>query len=429
LVVVLLQTLGVGAEDQQGYLVVGRLQVPWTRDCAGLNVLTLLWAVTLWVNRREQHASRYLLRLVLAVPVAFAANVGRILTLIGYRHLLFPNVESPQLHYFMGFLWLLPFVGLFVPRQGRDRGTYWLETLYLVASLSLLAPVVASPGGSVVALCAVVWLAQSRLVSAHPRTRLPWIIAWCAAAALIALASMESLWIPWLFLCPSFVSRKLLTSFYSPVLLLGTVPVLAMQTWAQLIIMTAAGLHGWRMWHSYGQLGSDDGETISSPSNLKPVSQLSLALGIIAPFVLNSLGGLHRAEQRPPLGVMAREIDANSYHVRLLGQPPDIDLTWYGPYGEGRHHTLKVCMRYRGVFLQPSGGPPSVLSDSQRWMREFFLQGGDLLLSYPQYLRRTFSPFSKSGIHIIATAPKESMTAESFAEVSEKLASQLNELR
>ena len=131
----------------------------------------------------------------------------------------------------------------------------------------------------------------------------------------------------------------------------------------------------------------------------------------------------------PPLGVMAREIDSNSYHIRLLGQPPDVDLTWYGPYGEGRHHTLKVCMRYRGVFLRPSDESPAVMSDGHRWMREFFLQGSNLLLSYPEYLRRTFSPFSPPGIHIIATAPQESMTAESFAEVSERLAWQLKELR
>ena len=51
LVVGLLQFLGHAASDQEGYLIVGRLQIPWTRDCAGLNVLTILWAVfSMWFS-------------------------------------------------------------------------------------------------------------------------------------------------------------------------------------------------------------------------------------------------------------------------------------------------------------------------------------------------------------------------------------------
>lgn len=73
---------------------------------------------------------------------------------------------------------------------------------------------------------------------------------------------------------------------------------------------------------------------------------------------------------------MAREVGANTYELHPIGQPRNVELAWYGPSGDGRHHTLSVCMRYRGSNLKPSGIEPTVLTDGNLWMREFFLEDG-----------------------------------------------------
>src|SRR6185436_7425570 len=111
--------------------------------------------------------------------------------------------------------------------------------------------------------------------------------------------------------------------------------------------------------------------------------------------------------------------------MRFVGQSPDIEFTWYGPQGRGRHHSLPVCMRFRGVVLSPSTENPAVLTDGRRWMREFFLHRGKLLTSYREYLRATFAPWSPAGVHVIVAAPVNSMSTQMFAAQSERLAQEL----
>jgi len=40
-----LHLLGIGAQDHGTTIAVGRLEVPWTRDCAGLNLLLVIAAL------------------------------------------------------------------------------------------------------------------------------------------------------------------------------------------------------------------------------------------------------------------------------------------------------------------------------------------------------------------------------------------------
>lgn len=425
LVIGLLHLVGVTASDQAGDLVVGRLHVPWTRDCAGLNVLMVLLALTVWTNRLEPNRRRYWGRVVLTVPAAFLANVARILTLIAYRWLLYPAVESPQLHYFIGFLWLMPLLRFFVPRGGRANLVYGLETLFLAAVLSLLAPFMASPGGSLVAVATLVFLAGSHYRPAGTPGAWVGTLIWTIAAVLIAMASMESLWIPWLLACPRFVRPSLLRSPTGLVLLAGTIPVLAMHPVAPWLMLPAAAYEMWRLRHP-------PESAVASPANL-PVPSLwaarlgaaGLALLTMLPFVASSIGGWNRSRELPPTGLMVRSMDINSYQVRLIGQPPDLTLTWYCAYGEGRHHTLPVCMRYRGILLRPTHTEATVMTDGEVWMKEFFFQRNELLLSYGDYLRHTFSPLSAPGVHVIASCPAQAMSAPAFARLTERLAGQL----
>jgi hypothetical protein len=119
---------------------------------------------------------------------------------------------------------------------------------------------------------------------------------------------------------------------------------------------------------------------------------------------------------------------ANTYEVHLIGQPTDIHLVWYGPSGDGRHHTLPVCMRYRGIHLKAVKEEPSVMTDGKVWMREFFIHRNELLTEYRSYLARTLWPWSPAGVHLIASGSATSMSAKSFAQQSVILAKELHAL-
>jgi exosortase/archaeosortase family protein len=387
----------------------------------------MLWAVTLWANRTEPLSGRYWLRLALAAPAALVANIARIFTLLAYRYAFFPTVETPQLHYFIGFLWIMPCLPVFVPRAGREPGRYLLETLFLVVALSLLSPFVPAPGGYLVTLATLLLLAQSRYAPLAAKGRLAATI-WILAAGFIAAASMESLWLPWLILCPWFGGLGLRRAPTRLVLVLGTIPLVAMHPAARWFVAGAAVFEIWKLFQSGSADGGPTGVPAPSCRWLTLFSRAGLALLLVFPFIASSAAGLLRSSLRPPLGAMARAIAVNTYEVRLVGQPQDLQLIWYGPSGDGRHHTLRVCMRYRGIHLKPVGVELSVMTDGKVWMREFFLHQNQLLPDYRTYLRRTFWPWSPAGVHVISSASSNRMSAKTFAQQSEYLAKELQKL-
>lgn len=417
----ILRLFGIDVLQTNEALWVGRLVIPWSRDCAGLNVLGILWAMTLWTNRSEPRVDRYLGRLLLAVPAAMLANVARILTLIGYRHLLYPAVESPQLHYFIGFLWLVPLMWFFCPRGGRSVRRYTLETLHLAAALSLLAPLVLAPGGSLVALGTVLLLANSQFDRERMGQPAAPLVAWGAFAMLIAMTRMESLWLPWLIACPAFTSLRAAFSWTGFALWLGTLPLLAMHPVGQWGLPVVATLHIWQWSRSQSLTQKSSLSIATKPPRLSSAWAGAVTLALLIPFAASPLNGLLARPGVPPVAARARDLGANAFRLNLVGQPPDLDMVWYEPTGEGRHHALEVCLQYRGVTLRPAA-VAQVKTDGQVWMREFFLQRGTLVQSYRDYLRRTFLPLSPAGIHLIASSRVESMTAESFAESSAQMA-------
>jgi exosortase/archaeosortase family protein len=422
-VVGVLRLVGVAAHDAGGGLAVGRMHVPWSRDCAGVNTLTLLWALTLWANRSEPLNRRFWLRLALAIPAALGANIARIFTLLAYRYAFYPAVEPPQLHYFIGFLWVMPCLPLLVatrPEPGRAR----LETLFLVSALALLSPYVPAPGGNLVTVATLLLLIRSRYQPLEPGGR--WLGGlWMAAAPGIAAASMESLWIPWLLSSPWFAPRGLRGSPSRLMLLVGTVPLVAMQPVGRWLVVLA-GLWELRMLAAPGAVTAEAAAPVAArPSWTALAGQAGIALLLVFPFMAATITGLGRPSLRPPAGVMLRVVAPNACEVRLVGQPAELQLVWYGPAGDGRHHTLPVCMRYRGIALRPSGLEPSVLTDGRVWMREFFIQDRELLLDYATYLRRTFLPWSPAGVHLIASAARSNLTAAAFARGAEGLAREL----
>ena len=422
-VVNVLQATGVQASDHGWFLRVSNLEVPWTRDCAGLNILALLMALAVWTNRSEPRLWRYALRVGGAVLAGFMANIFRIFSLIGYRWICWPDIESPQMHYFIGFLWLVPFLPLVVPRGGKTRPAYLLEALYLSVVLAILAPFVSSHGGNTVAVATLLVLAGSRFGVSRRAGFLLATAAWIAAGFFIGAAGMESLWTPWLLICPAFASRKLVGSLAGPVLLAGSIPLVAMQAGVSWVVIAAACWWGWDLFRK--QEGPPDPASARSPGW---IITGGLAVALLLPFLSSVVSVLRHEKITPPPGLMTQQLDDNGFRVRVVGHPPDVSVLWYGPYGDGRHHTLKVCMRFRGIFVQPVKGRPGIFSDGQEWMREYFIQEGRLLPEYRSYLLRTFLPYSSAGIHLIMTAPRSAIDIDTFAAEADRLAEQIHDL-
>jgi hypothetical protein len=72
----------------------------------------------------------------------------------------------------------------------------------------------------------------------------------------------------------------------------------------------------------------------------------------VLPFAMPLLVAGEHELQPPPSGMMARKIAFNSYQIQMAGQAADISSFWFGPFGDGRHHALVSCMKYRGIDLQ-----------------------------------------------------------------------------
>jgi exosortase/archaeosortase family protein len=406
-VAAVITVFGGHATDGGADIIIGQLRVPWSRDCAGFDVLLVLWGLILWSSRHDPVSKRFWIRMVLAVPASVLANIARVLTIVGWRQAFYPAVESPQMHYFIGFLWLLPLLALFVPRGGRAFVPYATETSLLAAALSLVAAQSAAPGGTWVSVCALLLLAGEQW-----RPLVGWkdqllAVLWVGAAIFIAGAAMESLWLPWLLMCPWCFPRKWL---FTPAILLipGTVPIFAMKlSWLTLPgIATAV----WLLLRSPSR-GTQPSENAAA---LTWRGGLAIMIMLLVPFTASTVGPALQASTSPPSGLMAKMFEPGSFLLRFIGQSPDLTLTWNAPNGSGRHHTLAVCLLYRGRKIHEEPTCPGVQTDEEYWMAEAFLMPDGELYPYDGYLRATLMPFTSAGVHLIATAPRSAMSADRF---------------
>jgi hypothetical protein len=245
-------------------------------------------------------------------------------------------------------------------------------------------------------------------------------LVWGIAALLIARSNMESLWIPWLLVCPRLVSWRLLSSWTGLVILSGSVSLLAMRPEWQIVVGVALAYRLYLMIR-----GEQESKPQGAAVRPKTLEIAALALLGIAPFALSAAIGIEHPAERPPGGVMTKQLTFNSYQLRLTGQPADIRMYWYGAFADGRHHSLASCMRFRGLILEPVPGSEEVMTDGNMWMRDFFIHEGELKSSYGDYLLASFSPFSPPGVHVILDAPADSMSAAYFSRASDELAAKL----
>jgi exosortase/archaeosortase family protein len=419
LLLLLFGSLGIAARDSGEALEIGALTVPWTRDCSGINLLVILLALTVWVNRSQPATLRYWLRIALVFPAALLANVLRVLTLIGYRSACYPAVESPQLHYFIGFVWLVPMILLIAPREGRHSGQRALESLHAAAVLAWLSPFVTGPGGGWLGAAAILILSQCQLATDRLRLRLLLLAGWLAAGVGIGLLSIESLWLIWLLLCPLLLPLALLKNPAFWLALAAAHPLLTLLPLGEAF---AAGALGWLLWQVFHRQPSPP----HPPSPSLPISwRASLAAAAVAlclPFTASSLFAAAHLPLLPPPQLVVQQISPQGYELRLPGQPEAIRLVWYASPNQDRHHTVQVCLKYRGRDLTEVAEQPGVYSDGKHWIRECFIQDRQLLPSYAHYARHTLAPRSHPGAHLIFIVPQELLTAAAFHQHTETLA-------
>lgn len=404
-VMVVVVLLGGRASNEGMDLVIGDLRVPWSRDCAGFDVLLVLWGVILWTCRAEMLSRRFWLRMVIAVPAALLANVARVLTIIAWRSAFYPAVESPQMHYFMGFIWLLPLLVFFIPRGEKSLSSWIMGMSLPAAALSLVAPQAGAPGGVWVTASALFLLAIHRQHSLDCRWERIVALLWIGAGIFIAGSGMESLWLPWLLTCPWCLPRDWWLRS-ALVLLPGTVPLFVMKF--PLLVLPCLLWAAFVLWRA-----SRSGAPVAfrEPG---PAAAILLGVLILLPFIASTIGpAMHRSDVPPP-GPMARQIEAGSWEVRFLGQSPDIVITWHAPTGGGRHHTLPVCLSYRGVKLLEEPSHPGVFKDDTYWYAEVFLMPDGSLYDYAGYLRRTLAPFTHPGVQIMAMSRRERLDVAEF---------------
>ncbi len=438
-----LRWFGNEAVDCGEELRVGKLLVPWTRDCAGINLLFILLALAVWVNRKESRAWRFWLCLLGMVPAAAVANVLRVLTLLTYRTVAYPGVESPQTHYFIGFIWLVPFITLITPRDKRPLAAGLMETLHAAAVVALLAPMAGTPNALLLTLAAVVGLAQCRVREVAARAGMWPMAAWVAAGAAIAVVGMESFWLPWLLVCPLLVQARWVFSVPGLACLACTHSVLVMQPWSWVV----AGV-GVAWVYFYGEdeqtrtvgadaparseaAAADDATVTAVLVSARPAGGWMVKGAFFAcltlPFLASTLLAIGQKSWEPPVGVESRCISPNCFEVRLLGQPKGIGLVCYSSPSRDRHHTLTVCLKYRGIELSSVEGSPLVMTDGKHWFREFFAQGGQMLADYPAYVQSTFCPWRDPGVHLIFVSANEKLRPAEFSAACDVLAQRFDE--
>lgn len=352
-------------------------------------------------------------------------NIARVLTVIAYRQTFFPEVESPQLHALMGLVWLLPAVALFVPRHSLKTGkSVLLEAVHLAAIIALLTPLVAGPGALIIAACTtMVWLERSKTAGAASSTFAG--ILWLLAGTLFASMAMESLWLAWLLACPwngGLRWRRPSTA----ILLAGTMPLLSMRPAFAVVVGIAFAWNAWAAW-----LQPQNKFITLRPQPAVPPLRwagfFALALAFVMPFAASAVSRRHAPLGTPPGTLHPKSLAPGHYELHLQDQPAAVRIDWFEPQGGGRHHTLAVCMRYRGCILSETPGQPDILTDGDCWRREYFLVGDHLCHGYREYLFKTMIPGSPTGAHLILATRCASMTGREFATISDALVRQIHE--
>lgn len=405
-------------------ITVGRLEVPWTGDCAGLNLLVLLLAVAIWLNRYEPFNLAHWLRILGMFPAAILANVLRVFTLIGYREYFYPSIETPQLHYFFGLIWLVPFAFLAAPKSSRHLSARLFELIHVAAVIALLAPQTYGPGGFGLTIAVVLSLSHCRLPERISTYRMIAFVLWLIAAAVLCFTRMDSFWLPWMIVCPLMYEAKWIFSIEGAIITMATHPLFGLLPGAAVVTWIAIAYVVWKRFILVQPYPS----TVDPHLNWSWKERSMLAIVsvlFLLPFTASTIFAGRLESMKPPKIAKIQQVPGDGYLLTMPNQSKGISLVWYNSVGASRHHTMEICLKYRGVDLEPSDDDPDVFQDGKHWLREFFLQDGKLIPSHLRYVLSTMKPGSSPGVHLIYVTDSLSMSAQEFNLETKKMAEEL----
>ena len=207
-------------------------------------------------------------------------------------------------------------------------------------------------------------------------------------------------------------------------LALGAGPVVALYAPARTVVLLAAA---WRLTRLVApEPAEPDAPPVAAPRFAGLLTAMAI-VAVSAPFAVSVGAGQSGPTGGPPAQVMARRTDPFTYSIRLVGQSPELEVAWVEAQGNQRHHTLPICMQYRGIALQDTA-VAGVMTDGGQWLREFFLRDGQLIDTYRSYALSTLLPGTEPGVHIIIAAPRRNLGAEAFAVQASSVARRLVDL-
>lgn len=420
----LINLFGGQAVDHGDTITVGRLDVPWSGDCAGLNLLILLLAVAVWMNRREPMGKRYWTRILLMIPAAALANVLRVFMILGYREIRYPAIESPQLHYFFGLALLVPFALLAMPKGPRSFSSRVFELLHVAAVIALLAPNADGAQGAALTIAVILGLSNCHLPERLSSFRVISFGLWVLAAGAIAFAGMESFWLPWVLVCPLVCDPKWLLSPVGALVTLSSHRMVYLLPGAEWVVWA---ILGYAVWTKFGSQEKDPAlHTLAHPWNgPEKAAMFATAVLFLLPFLSSTILAGKKENWVPPTSAVLEEVPGGQM-VTLPGQNDKIGLLWYDSVGTERHHKLEICLKYRGVELTRSKELADVFDDGKgHWMKEYYLQNGKLIQSHQDYVISTLGPGTSAGVHLILITNQSSMSANEFSVEAGKISARL----
>jgi hypothetical protein len=244
-----------------------------------------------------------------------------------------------------------------------------------------------------------------------------WTGGWLFIGVLLGASAMEGLWLPWLLVCPVFLGSQWRRAPESLLIVAGTAPVVAMFETSQVVVCLASFVFFLRLLR-----GSSPDNTIAEDRRL---AMTVSGVFVLLPFLLPLVMERDREIILPPSGAPSVSVAFNTWQVRMPTQSADIRTFWFGPFGDGRHHSLVSCMKFRGIDLEPVKDAPGVYEGSGNWMAEYFIYRGELVDSYGEYLLLSLIPFSTAGVHLILESSTDSVSAAYFSLEARRIADRI----
>ncbi len=412
-----LTIMGITAQDQGSALQVMHLSVPWTGDCAGLNILLALLVLFAWSHRNVAHTAKFWWQLVSVVPIAMLVNVLRVLTLVGYRGLAYPEVESAAFHYFIGFLWLIPMASALLLWGPSKNRISLLELLYFGVVLALISPLISQSVYLITA--AGLFLFLLRFHSGQKKPPLAYIVLWLTAIPLLAWTRIDSLWIPIILICPYLFDYHQLRQPFAWGALLVSCPLLIALPYG---VWIGSGLLLWLAYEVFFHENSTPAQTPEKSNSDVSISgywKLLMIPGLLAPFITPLLSTPSSPPLQPPVIYRSIEIPGVGYECRIPGTDDQIRLLWYVSYNNDRHHAVEVCMAYRGIQLTHTAVDGVQQSDAY-WINEAFLVDEQIIATHQAYIWATLGFNRPAGVHLIFLGQKDQINAETFKKFTRK---------